>query len=244
MTTTVLIVEKTGVIKETSLKTFSEKDLYKKAGFKTNDDFKCQHKWAMEIDGKSTTVSLFAKTSGRAGQENKYDFPPPVDTVLFFGACVLVANVSEDGLSCGSLKEAIWDQIYESLFGGFEDVGDDDSESSEDDIDPCVPRTKDGYIKDGFIVDDDEDDDDDDDDDVEEEEEEEVVEEIIKKKVAKKPLKKEPSKKEPSKKEPVISKKKKTTSTVFDKIDTMVVDNEIVNSFLDCTSELEEELYD
>ena len=236
---TILIVEKSGVIKETSLKTFSESDLYKKAGFKTNDGFKCQHKWTMEIDGESTNVSLFAKTNGRAGQENKYDFPPPVDTVLFFGACVLVANVIEDGLSCGTLKKNRWEAIYEALFGGFEDIGDEDSEISEDDVDADVPRTKDGYVKDGFIVDDDddeddddEDDDDEDDDDEDDDDEDEIVEKP--KKIVKKVVSKTPSKEK---------KPKKKTSTVFDKIDTMnIVDKD--TTFLDCTSELEEEMYE
>jgi hypothetical protein len=236
---TILIVEKSGVIKETSLKTFSELDLYKKAGFKTNDGFACQHKWTMEIDGESTTVSLFAKTTGRAGQENKYDFPPPVDTVLFFGACVLVANVSEDGFSCDSLKKNRWEAIYEALFGGFEDIGDEDSEISEDDVDPDVPRTKDGYVKDGFIVDDDDEDDDDDDEDDDDDDDDDGDEEdeIIEK--PKKLVKKAPAPKASSKEK--ISKKK--TATVFDKIDTMnIVDKD--TTFLDCTSELEEEMYE
>jgi hypothetical protein len=222
---TVLVVEKTGVIKETIMKTFSEKELYKKAGFKTNDGFECQHKWAIEIDNEKTVVSLFAKTNGRAGQENKYDFPPPVDTVLFFGACVLVSNISEDASSCGNLNVNMWEAIYETLFGGFEDI-DKDSDVSEDNVSSVVPRTKEGYVKDGFIVDDDDDsefDDDDDDDDDDQDEDEELEIQLPKKNI----------------KKPVAKNKK---ITVFDKIDTMVTPQDL--EILQCTKELEEELYD
>jgi hypothetical protein len=222
----ILVVEKTGVIKEVSLKAFSQEELYKKAGFKNADDFKSVHSWTMEIDGKSTTISLYGKTTGRAGQENKYDFPPPVDTILFFGSCVLVANVSPDGKTCDDLSSDRWEAIYEALFGGFEDIG-DESEESEDDVDSDIPRTKDGYVKDGFIVDDDDDEDYESDEDDYETEEDEPQPKIAKVKGSKQP-------KTPAKKKSV---------TVFDKIDTMV-SPEDMNTFLDCSSELVEEEYD
>jgi hypothetical protein len=222
----ILVVEKTGVIKEVSLKSFSQEELYKKAGFKTADDFKSVHSWTMEIDGKATTISLYGKSSGRAGQENKYDFPPPVDTILFFGSCVLVANVSQDGKTCDDLNTERWEAIYEALFGGFEDIG-DESEESEDDVDSDVPRTKDGYVKDGFIVDDDDDEEYESEEDDYETEEDEPQPKVVKVKGSKEP-------KTPS---------KKKNTTVFDKIDTMV-SPEDMNTFLDCSSELVEEEYE
>jgi hypothetical protein len=135
--------------------------------------------------------------------------------------------MSEDGLSCGNLSATRWEAIYETLFGGFEDI-DKDSEVSEDNVSSDVPRTKEGYVKDGFIVDDDDDsdfdDDDDDDEDDEDDDEEEEVEIQLPKKNIKKP----------------VAKNKKTT--VFDKIDTMVAQQDL--EILQCTKELEEELYD
>jgi hypothetical protein len=80
---TLLIVEKSGNIKELNVKQYVEEDLYKKAGFKSDTGFKCQTTWNVEIDQKKWDISVFAKTTGRAGQENKYDFPPPVDSTLF-----------------------------------------------------------------------------------------------------------------------------------------------------------------
>jgi len=158
----ILIVEKLGEIKSTSLKTWNESELYKKAGFKTPEGFKCYTTWSIEIDDAKYNISLYGKTAGRANQENKYEFPPPVDKHLFFGNCVLV-NKSEQGeVKDLSVKE--WEEIYENLYGGFEDLGSDSDDSDEDDDeDYGMKRTKTGYAKDGFVVDDDEDSDDDED---------------------------------------------------------------------------------
>ena len=222
----ILIVEKTGVIKESSIKSFVEADLYKKAGLKTNEGFEQVHQWT--IDGN--TVSLYGKSSGRAGQENKYDFPPPVDKILFFGSCILTSDT-------GSLKKAQWETIYEKLFGGFEDVGDDDSEVSEDDDEDLdLPRTKSGYVKDGFIVDEDDEEDEEDD---EDDDDDDDVDELDVDNEEPKPKTK--SKAKPKAK--AVKNPKKAKQTVFGKIDTFdVVKDE--NLFLDCTTELEEEEYE
>jgi hypothetical protein len=219
MSAKILIVEKTGVIKESTMKSFVEADLYKKAGLKAAEGFERVHEWT--LDGE--TVVLYGKSTGRAGQENKYDFPPPVDKVLFFGACILTS-------STGTLKKGRWEEIYEELFGGFEDIGDEDSEESEEeDEDEDLPKTKSGYAKDGFIVDDsdetEEEEDSEEDDEVDEDDEEEPV--VVKVK-AKKPTKKG---------------QKKAKQTVFAKIDTAEASAQ-ENLFLDCTSELEEEAYE
>jgi hypothetical protein len=148
--TIILIIEKSGNIKEVNVKSYNEEELFKKAGFKVTDGFVCQTKWNIEINSSKHNILLYAKSKGRAGQENKYDFPPPVDNALYFGSCVLVSineeNVAED------LPESLWEKIYEKLFGGFEDIGSEDSEESED-TDKELPRTKSGYVKDDFIVD-------------------------------------------------------------------------------------------
>jgi hypothetical protein len=215
MSSRILIIEKTGVIKESVVKNLVETELYKKAGFKSAEGFTQVHQWCLN----GNTVSLYGKSSGRAGQENKYDFPPPVDKILFFGSCILVSD-------SGSLKKSQWETMYEELFGGFEDIGDEDSDESEDEDDD-IPKTKSGYAKDGFVVDDDEDEEDEDDDDEEEEDDEhedDDEEEIKIKSVIKRGV-------------------KKAKQTVFGKIDTIAaVPQE--NLFLDCTSELEEEEYE
>jgi hypothetical protein len=196
MTLTVLIVDKTGAINEQIIKHFDENELYKKAGLKKAEGFIKQTEWSIpELHGKVYNVSLYAKANGRANSENKFEFPPPVDNVLYFGNCILVNKNDDDEYTNLSKKE--WKEVYDFLYGGFDDIGDEDEEEEEeeDDDDDDIPRTKSGYVKDDFIVDDDDgdgdDDDDDDDDDVDdtddvdeadenEEDENEQVKPIIK----------------------------------------------------------------
>ena len=147
-----LIVEKNGTIKESVLKTWNEEELYKKAGFKSEQGFKLATTWKVDdINKKSYTINVYGKTDGRATQENKYEFPPPIDETLFFGSCLIV-NMRND--KPVSLTSAEWTCIYEKLYGGFESLGEEDSEEDSDEYDD-VPKTKSGYAKDGFIVDDD-----------------------------------------------------------------------------------------
>ena len=216
----VLIIDKTGSIKEVNIKSYNEEELYKKAGFKVTDGFELQTKWTVTISSKKYTVALYAKTKGRAGQENKYDFPPPVDKVLYFGNCLLV-NITDDNVA-DDLKESEWEKIYEELFGGFEDIGSEDSEEVSEDTDPDLPRTSSGYVKDGFVVEDNEICDD--------ESEESSEEEIIEK--PKKSVKKKTETKE---------KKTNKKKTVFETIESNA--NETNTNELNCTTELEEEEY-
>ena len=170
----ILIVQKNGDIKPLSSKSIALTDLYKKAGFKTQEDFKIHANWKMSLDDKPYHIHLFGKTTGRANQENKFEFPPPVDGTLFFGSCVLV-NILDNAIA--DLSEDEWEDIYDMLMGGFEDLDDADSDTSsaelatDEELERTQQaRTKSGYAKDGFVVEDgeEEDDDDYDDDDSEE----------------------------------------------------------------------------
>lgn len=221
-----LVVEKTGNIKEILVKTCEESELYKKAGFKNAEGFAIQTTWVVELkSGRKFNIQLYAKKTGRAGQENKYEFPPPVDSTLFFGNCLLV-NVGND------LKINDWALIYEHLYGGFEDIVSEDSEEESEDMDGVV-LTKQGYKKDGFIVDDDDDDDDfEDEDDSEEIDDDESSEYAKPKRKVKKTIKDNKKSSKPSK----PSKPTKKTGTE----QTEVV---VESVFLNCESELEEEEY-
>jgi len=237
---TILIVEKTGSIKELSLKTYDEAELYKKVGFKSNDGFKCYTQWNIEeLNGKSYSISVYGKTTGRANQENKFEFPPPIDNTLFFGNCLII-NTPDNEITNLSKKE--WNSIYEHLYGGFEDIGEDDSEDEEDEDDD-LPRTKSGYVKDDFVVDDDEEPEEDDEEEEEEEIEEEDDEEEVftsKSKTKSKSVKAKAVKVKAVKEVKSTSKKAKITNptSVFNTILTNEDDN-----YLDCTSELSEESY-
>lgn len=147
--------------------------MYKKCGFKKEEGFERQVEWKLKMDGNKYYVHVYAKTDGRANSENKYDFPPPIDTKLFYGNCAIVAQMKSKDHTQEyiDLSVPLWDKIYEKLFGGFEDLTttakeDEEEEDELDDI-PEEEKTKHGYLKDGFVVDSSETDDiaDDDDDD-------------------------------------------------------------------------------
>jgi hypothetical protein len=156
----VIIVEKTGVLKILNIKDYKEEELYKKCGFKKSSGFEKRTTWKFNDKETKTEyfVSLFAKDDGKANSENKYDFPPPVDTVLYFGNCALVAYVNKNNeKKYTSISLQLWNKIYEKLFGGFEDLNNTikEDEEEEDELDniPAEKKTKEGYLKDGFVVD-------------------------------------------------------------------------------------------
>ena len=158
---TIIIVDKTGVLKTHNVKDFNTDDLFKKCGFKKSDDFIQQTEWGVKIPTEKDKIYIrvFAKTTGRANNENKYDFPPPIDNTLFFGNCAIVAHIRDTPTSFRHIDLTIplWDKIYEKLFGGFEDLTATAKEDEEEEDEllnvPSEKKTKDGYLKDGFVVD-------------------------------------------------------------------------------------------
>ena len=154
MSITIVIVEKPGTIKSLTIKDFVEEELFKKCGFKKNDGFAKQTEWSVKTGGKKYTVAVFAKTDGRANCENKDDFQPPIDNTLFFGNCAIVAKENDKYIN---LSLELWNKIYEKLFGGFEDLAataiEDEQEEDELANVPKEKKTKNGYLKDGFVVD-------------------------------------------------------------------------------------------
>jgi hypothetical protein len=153
----VVIVEKNGDLKMQEYKSMNTDELYKKCNFKKSDGFDKVTEWGYTKKGDSpVTVELWARSDGQANQENKYDFPPPVDSDLFFGNCALLLR--DSNMKIIDLTVEKWNKIYEHLFGGFETLADnaDDDEEEEDELEnvPSSMKTKDGYLKDGFIIED------------------------------------------------------------------------------------------
>lgn len=155
----IIIVERLGSLKILSIKDYKQEDLYKKCGFKKAEDFNKQTEWSVKISGTKYIIQLYAKTDGRANSENKYDFPPPVDVKLFYGSSALVGYIKNgDGTKVlTNLTLGIWNKIYEKLFGGFEDLvataKEDEEEEDELENIPNEKKTKNGYLKDGFVID-------------------------------------------------------------------------------------------
>ena len=157
---TIVIVDKTGTLKALNVKDYKEEDLFKKCGFKKAEGFAKHTDWQVKLDGKKYSVAMYGKIDGKAGMENKYDFPPPIDSTLFFGACALVATAIEvtKAKTLCNLSLDLWNKIYEKLFGGFDNLAltvvEDEEEEDELAAIPASKKTKKGgYLKDGFVVD-------------------------------------------------------------------------------------------
>ena len=155
----IIIVERLGSLKMLSIKDFKQEELYKKCGFKKSENFNKQTEWNIKYNGKKYCIEVFAKIEGRANSENKYDFPPPIDTKLFYGSCAIVGQIkkNDDSKVYINMSLEIWNKIYEKLFGGFEDLSSTalEDEEEEDELANISKekKTKQGYLKDGFVVD-------------------------------------------------------------------------------------------
>jgi hypothetical protein len=145
-----VLIEKSGeCVGKTSKDGLSVSVLYKKCGFKKQDGFDEVGHWQME-DGLE--VFVYGRTDGKAGSENKFDFPPPIDKQLFFGNMAVVATMNGTYVD---LDVNHWGEIYSVLMGGFEDIGSEDSEEEEEDEEiPIEDQTSHGYLKDDFVVED------------------------------------------------------------------------------------------
>lgn len=149
----IVVIDKYGKATQLSIRDADPANLYKKVGMRTPQSFCRRVTWKVESEGNAVYVSLYAKDDGKAGQENKMELPPPIDKDLYFGKLAIVAtrDVAMDDPVDFPLD--MWQVVHDKLFGGFEDLGADDSETeSEEDIPPEM-ATKHGYLKDGFVVD-------------------------------------------------------------------------------------------
>lgn len=123
----VVLIAKTGVPQASNIKEYREEELYRRASFKSAVDFTRQTVYRIH----DKDIYVYGKTTGRAGQENKYEFPPPIAEKLFFGTVLLLAKQKDTDIPV-SLAAEEWEQACETLMGGFEDLGSDDSTSEEE----------------------------------------------------------------------------------------------------------------
>ena len=151
--TEIIVIEKNGTIKQSLCKDLD--NLYKSCNFRKADGFELRHSWNNLVVGKKTyNISVYARDEGKANTENKYDMPPPIDSDLYFGNLAIINKNKKGDLDSLSVNE--WNKIYESLFGGFEnldDFNDDDEEDELEDLPASLKTKVGGYLKDGFVVD-------------------------------------------------------------------------------------------
>lgn len=150
-----LVIQKNGDIVEKQTRgDVDVNGIYKLCGYKSSSNFENLHNFSKTIDNIVVNYKVYGKREGRANSENKYDFPPPIDTTLFFGNICLFKTEHDEYVDL-AIEE--WDAEYEKMFGGFHDIGDSDEERSEDsEVYSDDEYTKEGYHKDSFVIDDEE----------------------------------------------------------------------------------------
>ena len=149
----IVVIKKNGTLCDLDWKkNIDLKSIYKKAGFRKDNDFAKRHTWKIN---EGDFVSVYSKNAGRANTENKYELPPPVDSDLYFGKLVVIRHSEQNPTAenCLDFTFEEWKTIYEKLMGGFEDLDDNEEESEEEYVDP-ENLTQQGYEKDGFVVED------------------------------------------------------------------------------------------
>lgn len=148
-----LIVKKNGDVEEKETRSeLKIENVYKLCGYKSNNNVELVHSFHSTTE-QGIEYKIYGKKDGRANSENKYELPPPVDTLLLFGNLCIVKSNSEEKVE--DLEKSEWSNVYEALFGGFEDIDQSDEERSVDsEVYSDSEYTKEGYHKDSFIVDD------------------------------------------------------------------------------------------
>jgi hypothetical protein len=172
--TAIVLIEHNGNIKNVKSKELTRDTLYKKCGFRSNENFERTTTWEVEHNKEMFNIELWAKTEGKANNENKYDFPPPVDNSLYYGTCALIRVDEKDRII--NLTSDVWLKLYEKLFGGFEELDDDGGEEDDEDVgDDDEDEEEEIINKPKNKKEEDEDEEDDEDEGAEEEEDEEDV---------------------------------------------------------------------
>jgi hypothetical protein len=150
--TKIIIINKYAIINCKNISNLTSGNIYKKAGFRTENDFQLIHTW----NYNNQFINLYGKVNGKSNNINKYELPPPIDTNLYYGSLTFIKYTDKDPIS--SLIDFTEDDFtifIESLFGGFESLHNTDSEDdNQPELDYIDTKnlTKEGYIKDEFIV--------------------------------------------------------------------------------------------
>lgn len=157
-----VLISKAGTISTKKCRDLKQENLYKKCGFSKDNGFKKQHTYKIN----NYFIDIYGKTVGRSGDENKFDFPPPIDKTVFYGTMICIKNMNSNEFNPVNYTHEEWNKDYETLFGGFEDIETSENETELDETESIDEKfkTQSGYIKDGFVIDDDEKSNDDDED--------------------------------------------------------------------------------
>ena len=102
------------------------KNLFKKTGT-NNFERHCDY------DMGEYVISILGWKTGKSGSENKTELPPPEDSDLYFGDILVLKSISSNNSyndrTIVHLSKDEYEQFIEKAFGGFESLGESDTES-------------------------------------------------------------------------------------------------------------------
>ena len=84
-------------------------------------DYKC--------NDNNYIISVFAWNKGKEGEQNLFDLPPPIDNQIYYGNIYIIAHKDN---KIKNFTTSDFNKFYEKSFGGFEDLGSEDSWSEEE----------------------------------------------------------------------------------------------------------------
>ena len=118
------------------------------------------HEWEIQKNGKEFKISVYGKITGKFNTVNKYEFPPPVDNILFYGKVFIIGYRKRESslYELEDMSVDVW-KIFSQHTFQLENLREsefsDEREIDELRLVPLHLKTKHGYLKDGFVVDDD-----------------------------------------------------------------------------------------
>ena len=92
---------------------------------KNNKHISKLHKWKYN----NFDFVIYGCENGNAGEENKYDLPPPIDCELYFNDLYII-KLNNNKLENLSIEE--YNTFYNDCFGGFEDIESTDDEEEDE----------------------------------------------------------------------------------------------------------------
>lgn len=149
----IVLINKYGIITNKKVNNLNESNIYKKAGFRKPDDFDLLYSWNVS----KQYIHMYGKKNGKANNENKFELPPPVDKTIYYGTLTFIKSTSNDEIieNIIDFNKEEFTKFIDNQFGGFESIGsnsDDDYETDELEEVPTKYKTKEGYLKDDFVV--------------------------------------------------------------------------------------------
>ena len=122
----IVIIEKNGDF--ISVEVNDSSDIFKRCNFRKEEGFQIRTTWTITIGQETHSIQLYSKMEGKSPTINKYEFPPPVDTEVYYGRCALV-KIEEDELV--DLDVDTWVSIYDRLCGRTEVYEEPEEEEEE-----------------------------------------------------------------------------------------------------------------